>query len=188
MTDAPTNPLDNTQMINVANTSAEHVIITAGEYRRSKEVLMGTAVGHRIELHRDYTTAAFAVLGAAVTVLTIAPDLAKTPALLYLGSAILLLAIIVAFVSRHLLGGYAQNLVASEGLDYGRVTNVARNFQRQPLDPVASDAFFTTLSQPSSKKDPKFGWLCEHGSKLVGGLVFVGAVLVVIALLLYVRI
>lgn len=165
-----------------SSTSATRLIIeTAADYRTALIGIADRNVKERGDLNRDYATAGLAIAGASITILTIAPTLPKTLPMFYVGTFFVLVSIVTAFLSRHQLLQYLQNVMFAEERKYGAVTDAARAAEFRPEDLQASAKLNFVINNQNDPA-PSMKWLADKGYKLVGWLLLAGASLVAVSL------
>jgi len=167
-------------------TIANDVIATTVDYATTRTGLAQASIVQVVNLLKDYANTAVAVLGGVLTIATVAPYLAKTPILLYTGSAIMALGVILAYVIRRGLLDFLEKYLTAEYNLYHSIVDTARNVRREPGNQIYNDAFSKALQAKIAL--PHKNWFHKEGDKLAGALILVGIALVSCSLLLRVSI
>ncbi|HVI69546.1 MAG TPA: hypothetical protein VM581_03750 [Magnetospirillaceae bacterium] len=162
---------------------ARDVIRLTSEYNGARTRLAVSTSQQRNSLLRDYSQTGLAILGGTLTIITVEPALVKTPTLMYVGAALTLISVIVAFISRHILSKYLKTFLADEAAYYFKVVNPAREVIRDPEDSGASKVL-EHVAKNENVPNTKLSWLGEWGDRIVGAVLLGGGLCVAISLML----
>lgn len=103
-----------------------NVITLSSEYLTIIERIETAQVEHKRDIVRDLSNAGLALLGGILTIATVAPALMRTPLAVFIGAAIVLLSVILAFYVRIKIGRRFTRIIDKQYNDFSMRTTAAR--------------------------------------------------------------
>jgi hypothetical protein len=131
---------------------------------------------------RDTSNAALAVLGGVLTILTVAPQLIKTPIMIGIGIALITISAVGSFYTRYKYAAYLQSELFFQASEVVRINSVALPLKRNPLGVVENADYNKELGV--NKPRPTFHPIFEQAVPYTGLALFIGSVSVAVGLLL----
>ena len=161
---------------------AQDALASEFDARQTFQGIAATTVSTRSDVLRDLGTAGIATIGGVVTLLTVKPELVKTPILLGLGALAVIVAVIFAFIARQRLINYLRNELFFRAERYIRMSAAMQQVIREPLNQTALDKWTELANQ--TLVNPQLGRFTNNSTAIVSFTLLGGTIAVVVGLLL----
>lgn len=150
-----------------------------------------SAIGERIQFHRDIIGLSLVLLGGIVTLFNVdSTDLVKTSWLLYVAGGLLIIAIIVSIYTRVKLLQFLENTMANTESWLGTISNAVRNLRALIVrTPQANEGEKAVAIQKLIDAEgpidlPLVGKVGDHAHKFVSVLFVLALILIGLSLLI----